>query len=87
MKTLEQNWTWIFVIGMPFLVRSINLARNVLAPAVSIPTNGLSVKKRYRLEDDRQPGRRKIHENIEHLPQSTIALSKYRWHRFEQKLT
>jgi hypothetical protein len=52
MKTLEQNWTWIFLIGMPFLAISINLARNVLAPAVSIQTYGLSVKRPYRLRDD-----------------------------------
>jgi hypothetical protein len=45
MKTLEQNWLWMFMVGLPLLISTINLSRNVWMSAVSIPSNGFSVKQ------------------------------------------
>lgn len=46
MKFLEHNWTWIVMVIVPLWITTINMSRDILM-AVSIPTNGLMVKKQY----------------------------------------
>jgi hypothetical protein len=47
MKFLEQNWTWTMMFVVPLLATAINISRNVLITAVSIPTNGFLAKNRH----------------------------------------
>jgi hypothetical protein len=47
MKFLEQNWTWLMMFLVPLWITAINISRNVLIIAVSIPTNGFLAKNRH----------------------------------------